>query len=255
MTTGRKLHLALVLMILSGTLFTISQEQISSDEISEVVGEKPTASLYAIDSVSTDSLADSLSYDFLTELFSVVESEFENQHDDVAEDEAFSVLDYVTQAYKNSGFYDVGTWEQYSGKRKPQIYDGKLTIDESKFCRPVKGKVTSSFGYRNDAGNVHLGVDMAGRRGDTVRVALPGKVMRCRFDKKGYGWYVCVVDSSGVETRYAHLSKVLVKRGDIMKGGEAVGLVGTTGNSTGPHLHFEMRYRGKVVNPMFYLSN
>ncbi len=255
MALGRKFHIAMVVMITAGSLLTISQELQSGKKIKEVVGKHPAASINFADSVRVDTLADSLSYDYLSDLFDVLESELGNREPDMRAEDAFSVLDFVTEAYKDNNLYASGSWEKSSGKRKPQIYDGVLTIDESKFCRPVKGRVTSSFGYRNDAGNVHLGVDLAGRQGDTVRVALPGKVMRRRYDKKGYGWYVCVLDSAGVETRYAHLSKVLVKQGDILPVGSPIGLVGMTGNSTGPHLHFEMRYKGKVVNPMFYLNN
>lgn len=110
-------------------------------------------------------------------------------------------------------------------------------------------RVTSGFGYRPKFGRNHKGIDLAMSVGDTVRVPLPGTVRKVSYEAKGYGHYVAVVHDNGMETRYAHLSRTLVFPGQRLCAGEAIALSGNSGNSTGPHLHFETRYLGLAVNP------
>lgn len=86
--------------------------------------------------------------------------------------------------------------------------------------------------------------------GDTVRVALPGIVDKVSYEAHGYGHYVEVVHDNGIVTCYAHLSSSLVKAGDKVDASQPIALSGNTGNSTGPHLHFETRYNGTAINPM-----
>ncbi|MDE5554508.1 MAG: M23 family metallopeptidase [Muribaculaceae bacterium] len=217
-------------------------------EVIEAVGKTPPALICAVDSLPQKNKKDSLLVDYLSDLSGIIKSERTKTA------EVSSIFNFIGNAYEENGFYETGNWEGDTPKRRLQIYEGQLPkIDESKLCRPVKGKVTSSFGYRSDSDKMHFGVDLAGKYGDTVSVAHPGVVCNCGFDKKGYGWYVCVKDTTGLETRYAHLSKVLVKNGDKLAYKAPIGLVGSTGNSTGPHLHFEIRYKGKAVNPAFFL--
>ena len=256
MSIGRKIAVATILVISSSLFCLKSQDSIPLIQVIEAVGEIPPASIYKRESLSSNNV-DSLTKDFLSDIFSVL-SESQAGNDttlsSVDSQEAFSVFDFITSAYRSKSFYESGGSDGLKSKRRLQMYDGPLPkIDESKFCRPVKGRITSSFGTRPDSDKIHYGVDFAGKKGDTVRVALPGIVTMCAYDKKGYGWYVCVTDSSGLEMRYAHLSKVLVARGDRLQYQAPVGLVGSTGNSTGPHLHFEIRYKGRAVNPIFYI--
>lgn len=110
-------------------------------------------------------------------------------------------------------------------------------------------RVTSGFGYRPKFGRMHKGIDLAMSVGDTVRVPLPGTVRKVSYEAKGYGHYVTVVHDDGMETRYAHLSRTFVLPGQRLCAGEAIALSGNSGNSTGPHLHFETRYLGLAVNP------
>ena len=250
MINDKKVALAVIVAISASALYTKSQDSISIVNVMEAVGEIRSASISATDSLAKGNKNDSLLADYLSDLSNIINSDREHE----AEAQAFSILDFFANAYEKSGFYDTGSWEEDTPKRRLQIYDGPLPeIDESKLCRPINGRVTSSFGYRPDSDKIHFGVDLAGKSGDTVSVAMPGTVSNCGYDKKGYGWYVCVKDSLGIETRYAHLSKVLVKRGDNLSYKAPVGLVGSTGNSTGPHLHFEIRYHGQAVNPAFFL--
>ena len=114
------------------------------------------------------------------------------------------------------------------------------------------GTITSTFGER--WGKNHNGLDIAGNTGDPVMAALDGKVKSTFYERNGYGNVVILEHEGGVETRYAHMSKIGVKTGDTVKKGDIVGEVGSTGRSTGPHLHFEVRVNGSPVDPQKYIG-
>ncbi len=129
------------------------------------------------------------------------------------------------------------------------------------FCSPIgsgwESRVTSEFGYRSDPftgqASGHTGIDIAVPTGTPVRAALPGVVTTATYDAGGYGYYVKVDHGNGMVTLYAHNSKLLVKVGDAVEAGDMVSMSGSTGRSTGPHLHFEVRVNGQRVNPRSYL--
>ncbi|MBL7811574.1 MAG: M23 family metallopeptidase [Bacteroidetes bacterium] len=124
-----------------------------------------------------------------------------------------------------------------------------LTVLESDcgFALPVAGAMTSGFGWR--WGHAHTGVDLNLKTGDTVSSAFDG-VVRMSTWYYGYGNCVVIRHHNGLETLYGHLSKRLVKPGDLVNAGQTIGLGGSTGYSTGPHLHFETRFMGKAFNPL-----
>jgi murein DD-endopeptidase MepM/ murein hydrolase activator NlpD len=107
---------------------------------------------------------------------------------------------------------------------------------------------TSSFGYR--WGRFHHGVDLNLRMGEPVFSAFDGIIRISAYDR-GYGNYVVVRHKNGLETLYGHLSLRKVAVGQVVKGGQLLGLGGSTGFSTGPHLHFELRYEGNTFNPAY----
>ena len=133
----------------------------------------------------------------------------------------------------------------YGGMAVP---DG-VTIDVSNFAMPVPGYLTSPYGYRPRFGRQHKGVDLKLCTGDTVRAAFDGKVRLTRYERRGSGYYVIIRHSNGLETVYGHLSRFLVKPDQEVRAGDPVALGGSTGRSTGPHLHFETRYMGYAINP------
>lgn len=133
----------------------------------------------------------------------------------------------------------------YAGVTIPETKD----IDVSGYVHPISGRVTSAFGYRPRFGRIHRGIDLSLKIGDTVRVAFDGKVRLTKFERRGYGYYVVVRHTNGMETVYGHLSKFLVKPDQVVKAGDPIALGGNTGRSTGPHLHFETRYLGLAINP------
>lgn len=122
-----------------------------------------------------------------------------------------------------------------------------VRIDLSQFVVPVTGHITSKFGPRRY--RYHYGTDIKLLTGDSVRSSFAGKVRITDYDRRGYGHYVVVRHDNGLETVYAHLSKVLVELDQLVTAGEAIGLGGNTGRSTGSHLHYEIRFLGNAMNP------
>lgn len=122
-----------------------------------------------------------------------------------------------------------------------------LEIDLSGWVAPIRGQITSPYGWRKR--RMHKGEDIKLYVGDTVRAAFDGRVRIRRFERRGYGNYYVIRHENGLETIYGHLSKHIVKQDEYVKAGQAIGLGGSTGRSTGPHLHFEMRYMGIALDP------
>jgi Peptidase family M23/LysM domain len=110
-----------------------------------------------------------------------------------------------------------------------------------------KTKSNSDFGMRRY--RWHHGIDLDLEIGDSIFASFDGVVRMARYNYRGYGYYVLIRHENGLETLYGHLTKFLVKPGDVVKAGDLIGLGGNTGRSTGPHLHFEMRYKGHAFNP------
>lgn len=123
-----------------------------------------------------------------------------------------------------------------------------------KYTVPRYGRVTSGFGYRRLFGRkFHKGLDIDLETGDTVVAAMDGKIRIARYGN-GYGNFVVISHQGGLETVYGHLSELQVKEGDVVKSGQAIGLGGSTGQSTGSHLHFEIRVFGEQVDPSWILD-
>ena len=122
------------------------------------------------------------------------------------------------------------------------------------FTAPVRGyAINSAFGLRKLAieakARAHKGVDIAAPKGTTVFTAAEGEVVRTGYDPEGYGNFIEVRHPNGMSTLYGHLSRIDVANGDAVTMGQRIGLVGSTGYSTGPPLHFEVRRNGAQVNP------
>ena len=122
-----------------------------------------------------------------------------------------------------------------------------IKIDLRGYVPPSVKYVTSDFGYRR--GGFHHGIDLKVHKGDSIYCAFDGQIRLTKYQRRGYGYYIVVRHNNGLETLYAHLSKTLVTPGQDVKAGEVLGIGGSTGRSTGYHLHFETRYLGNVVNP------
>lgn len=123
--------------------------------------------------------------------------------------------------------------------------------DLGEFCLPVDNVITSKFGWRD--GRNHNGIDIDLQVWDPVKSAFPGVVRVAKY-YGGYGRVVVVRHYNGLETVYAHLHRFKVKAGDKVETGQVIGLGGSSGHSTGSHLHFEVRFKGKPINPMSIIS-
>jgi murein DD-endopeptidase MepM/ murein hydrolase activator NlpD len=122
-------------------------------------------------------------------------------------------------------------------------------LSSSGFIWPVSGVVTSGFGMR--WGRMHEGIDIAAPSGTGIRAAAAGRIIYTGY-MGGYGNITIIDHGNGLSTAYAHQSSIYVGGGSVSQG-TVIGTVGTTGNSTGPHLHFEVRVNGSPVDPMGYL--
>ena len=118
---------------------------------------------------------------------------------------------------------------------------------------PVSGRISSRFGASSSIrSGAHTGLDIACSAGTAIKVVAKGTVVFAQ-NNGAYGNLVKVDHGNGVETWYAHCSKIYAKVGDKVKSGDVIAAVGTTGNSTGPHLHLEIRIKGVAINPQKYL--
>lgn len=166
------------------------------------------------------------------------------------QDSIVRFLDSVNRIYPSYEFYkeswDMARINPY-GVKIDSLPDSVL-MDCSGFVYPVDGnRVTSSFGMRG--GRFHYGVDIGVKYGDTIRATFDGKVRLVSYDRRGYGHYVVVRHGNGLESLMGHMSRVLVRENEEVKAGDPVGLGGSTGRSTGPHLHLEYRFLGNAFDP------
>jgi murein DD-endopeptidase MepM/ murein hydrolase activator NlpD len=139
-----------------------------------------------------------------------------------------------------------------------KLEDERSLLASTPSIRPVKGFITSGFGYRispfTGGREFHKGLDIANRKGTKVHATADG-VISFAGRKGTLGFCVVIDHGHGLVTEYAHLSKILKKRGDKVKRGDIVGQIGSTGRSTGPHLHYEVHLNGVPVNPSTYVMN
>jgi len=143
------------------------------------------------------------------------------------------------------------------------FYEGYLNkmIDYVSFTPmgyPHFGAITSGYGHRENpftGENVetHKGLDFRGKRGEIVKSTASGRVTYAGR-RGGYGNCIVINHGNGFETYYGHLSKILISEGSQVKAGDNIGKIGSTGRSTGPHLHYEIHKNGKIINPRSFLT-
>jgi len=120
----------------------------------------------------------------------------------------------------------------------------RLVVNGNNFCMPIYGKLFRGFMY------THKGLDIKLNRGDTIKSSFNGVVRYAKYNRGGFGYLVIIRHLNGLETYYAHLSKISVKVNQVVKAGDPIGLGGSTGRSRGPHLHFEIRYKDVPLDPL-----
>jgi LysM repeat protein len=129
----------------------------------------------------------------------------------------------------------------------PDVTTIPIRFPGEKFTATWYGKFSSAYKWR--WGRQHHGVDLGLKTGDTIYAAWNGVVRYAQWNKSGYGNCVVIRHKNGLETLYGHMSKLLVSPNEYVTSGEVIGLGGSTGRSTGPHLHFEIRYKDFSINP------
>jgi len=146
---------------------------------------------------------------------------------------------------------EVGRTLIVPGARLPELTTASNAGSES-FMWPLRGTITSFYGPR--WGRFHTGIDIAAPYGTSVKASRSGRVVRASW-LGAYGYSLIIDHGSGVTTLYAHLSEFLVSKGEWVTRGQVIGRVGSSGNSTGPHLHFEVRVGGAHMNPLSFLPD
>ena len=137
---------------------------------------------------------------------------------------------------------------------RPVSLPDTATLHLTEIHYPVDGVLVSGHGWRN--GRIHHGLDISHNNRDTVKSSWLGRVRYAKTGYNGgYGYLVIVTHLNGLETYYAHLRELLVSEGDWIPQGHAIGIVGSTGNSLGPHLHYEVRYMGLSIDPEDVINN
>ncbi|MDO5017270.1 MAG: peptidoglycan DD-metalloendopeptidase family protein [Porphyromonas sp.] len=167
----------------------------------------------------------------------------------------YNVVTEEDLQYPSIDLYGEASWHSkavnpFIGTIKAEVPDS-FVVDLSQFVYPLDEikRVTSRYGYRRRFRRMHYGIDISLTVGDTVRAAFDGKVRMVDYDRRGYGRYVVIRHTNGLETVYGHNSKLLVEENQVVRAGDPIALGGNTGRSTGPHLHFETRYLGQALNP------
>ena len=139
-------------------------------------------------------------------------------------------------------------------KEEEERWNALPTINGIKLAvTPIEGRITSRYGASSSIRkSTHTGLDISAVTGTDIKVVADGTVISAKYNG-AYGYLVKVDHGNGVETWYAHTSKMYVKKGDTVKAGDVIAAVGSTGNSTGPHLHLEIRLNGEHLDPQDYL--
>ncbi len=134
--------------------------------------------------------------------------------------------------------------------------DGNITLSlDGPFLWPIIGRIRLEFGESNlPYQPLHTGIDIAGKSGDPIVAFMSGKVIYADEISWGYGKHIVLDNGNNITSVYAHLSKIYVEKGQEVSQGKLIGARGSTGWSTGPHLHFETRVYGIPVNPLVFLQ-
>ena len=179
------------------------------------------------------------------------------------EDLDLTILEKYTQEEEEAGTQDIQlaktelqakVAEVIEQKEEQERIDAMPDVNGIKLAvTPISGTITSRYGVSSSIRkSTHTGLDIAAKTGTDIKVVSDGTVTFAKYNGS-YGNLVKVEHGNGVETWYAHTSKMYVSVGDVVKAGDVIAAVGSTGNSTGPHLHFEIRINGEDVNPQLYL--
>lgn len=154
--------------------------------------------------------------------------------------------------------FDITHINEFAEFYQNQILGLESVLYSMPIGKPFDGEITSGYGYRRNpftgrGVEFHSGIDFRGRLGDSVKTTGSGVVVFAGYNG-GYGKCVVIEHEKNLQTMYGHLSKISVKEGEQVNSGQLIGLIGNTGRSTGPHVHYEIIVNGKGINPEKYIS-
>lgn len=200
----------------------------------------PDSSEEPISVTSTDTAADSR------------ESPESDGADSAQSDGADSAQSYGADSAQSE---DNSIW--YTDENLPDNVSMAQCLLDFDYCTPVKGTLTSEFGYREHPlegeERFHYGIDLAADTGTAIQCFADGTVTALG-ESSSYGQYLIVTHAGGYSTLYAHCSKLIASSGSDVEKGETIAEVGETGNTTGPHLHFELHQGSMYLNPIYYVE-
>jgi murein DD-endopeptidase MepM/ murein hydrolase activator NlpD len=180
------------------------------------------------------------------------------QYVPISTDEALELSDSISES--------LNTMDQEVDRLKDSFTEAIQHAERIAYLRSItptlyptlSTRVTSAFGFRRDPFTRrtarHLGVDFGGDKNDPIFATATGRISQTGYDR-AMGNFIIIRHGNGIETVYMHLTKSLVKRGQSVEKGEKIGTLGSTGRSTGPHLHYEVHKNGTPVNPKPYLQS
>ncbi len=187
-------------------------------------------------------------------------------------EDAEKIVDDLEEEYSDSVDFKIGIQELYTKDKEEyevtdiktaenEISDELQEIEDSSVegiylaCTPISGVITSRFGSRESIRSyAHTGLDVAAPTGTEIKAAADGEII-CSEYRGSYGNLIIISHGNGVVTYYGHCSELYGEVGEKVKAGDTIAAVGSTGNSTGPHLHFEIRVNDEQVDPQNYLYN
>lgn len=206
--------------------------------------------------------------DFQSEIYNIDKSQDPKSLEDALRGFLFDIrkktsdTDTISQAFKsyknqliNEGNYSESEINSlYSLISEEENLESSFAVENLSFIKPVRGPMTSDFGPRkapmSGASTNHQGIDFDGETGDPVMASESGNVSHAG-ERGSFGNLVIIDHGNGYETYYAHLNSIDVSPGENVQKGQIVGALGSTGRSTGSHLHFEVRLNGKPIKPEF----
>lgn len=233
---------------------TSAQETTAAEDASDEAVDEPTDNAEETSSAKSDESVASESADSTSEN-EATEASTSQTDADAETVEASSKSDD-----ENETSTAVDTAEKKADEKAQTNTIGKAASSDAtvELIMPVSGSISSTFGARihptTGEDSFHSGIDIAASTGTEIKCALDGTVLRTgQSDISGN--FIIISHSGEMETRYYHLSKIMVEAGDALQQGDIIGLVGATGRVTGPHLHFEIRIDGERVDPLDLLGN
>lgn len=236
----------------------VTRSEINEDKVIDTLKEN-SKNIYRVYEVSNGDDSESVFYNTIEEAQSFVDS-LKSDYSDLTENLTITPLYLETEITSETIAMAKEKVVNALAAEKQEIENQKKIESQTVngvylACKPVDtGTISSRFGANESVRNhTHLGIDIAASYGTPIKAAADGTVKTACFNDGGYGYLVVIDHGNGIETYYGHCSKLLVTAGQTVSAGDVIAKVGSTGHSTGNHLHFEVRLNGAQVNPEKYL--